>query len=247
MKTPLAKLPVILLTSICFLGIPAVSASDHAAASHTTAHAARGLAFAEAYSELQKGNARFVAGKSLHRKQDPTRRKELAAGQKPHAVILSCSDSRVPPELVFDQGLGEVFPIRVAGNILGAAQVASIEYAVEHLGSNLIVVMGHESCGAVKAALGTKRGETTGSIDLDSLISSVQGNLSYGPNAEANRMVAAEDKKLRAPVMANVDAVASSLANRSKILKKYIGEGQVKIIKGVYSLESGKVDFWDDK
>jgi carbonic anhydrase len=201
---------------------------------------------AAALEHLKTGNSRFAEGKLAHPHTSGPERKELAKGQHPEAIILSCSDSRVPPELVFEKGLGELFTVRVAGNILGAATVASIEYAAEHLGSRLIVVMGHESCGAVKAALSTAYGQSTGSYDLDSLISSIQGNLD---GRRFDRAIAsahiADDKTLRKPVMANVDAVATDLIKRSKIVARLVGEGKLRIVRGIYSLETGKVDFWD--
>jgi carbonic anhydrase len=188
---------------------------------------------------LKAGNDRFVAGESK------SRRAELVSGQKPKTIVLSCSDSRTPPELVFDQGLGELFTIRVAGNVLGAAQVASIEYAIEHLGSKELVIMGHESCGAVKAALTAARGKSAGSPDLDSLIASVRGNLedSAGRALASPAAPSADETKFRAEVIANVNAVAKSLVKRSRIVRHAMEESGFKILPAIYSLESGKVEF----
>jgi carbonic anhydrase len=191
--------------------------------------------------ELKAGNRRFIDGKLTHPRQDAARRKELAGGQAPSAIVLSCSDSRVPPELVFDKGLGELFTVRVAGNVVGMDAMASIEYAVEHLGARLIVVMGHESCGAVKAALTTPAGKGAGSPDLDGLVATIQGNLGEGTD---RAIASADDKKLRRPVMRNVDAVAARLLSRSKVLRKRHEEGKVRIVPAVYSLETGAVEFW---
>lgn len=202
--------------------------------------AVQGPSAAEALIDLKAGNARFAAGEPAHSQQGTARRKELVSGQKPGAIVLSCSDSRVPPELVFDKGLGEVFVIRVAGNILGAAQVASVEYALEHLGSRLIVVMGHESCGAVKAAVTTPVGTSAGSHDLDFLVSDIQHGL------DGDLAHDASDKKLRKPVMKNVDAVARRLVQRSRIVRKLVEAGEVQVVSAIYSLETGKVDFWND-
>ncbi len=127
-----------------------------------------------AYANLIRGNERFITGNAKGEHRDAERRRELASVQKPFAIVLSCSDSRVPPELIFDQGLGDLFTIRVAGNVLGSAQVASIEYAVEHLGAKLILVMGHESCGAIKAALEPVSKKGSGSTDLDWLVGSIR-------------------------------------------------------------------------
>lgn len=216
---------------------PALASSSHAD------HSA-GVTPDQAFQELQEGNKRFVTGKPSHRKQNSGRRTELTGGQKPHTIVLSCSDSRVPPELVFDQGLGELFTVRVAGNVLGAATVASIEYAVEHLGSSQILVMGHESCGAVKAAISIPKGKSAGSHDLDQLVSSIQPYVETADRKLASAASASEDKTLRKPVMMNVDGVSTRLMERSAIIRKHVEEGKLRVIKGIYSLDSGKVDFW---
>lgn len=205
------------------------------AADHATP---KGMPPQEVLAKLEAGNRRFVENKTRGEHRDADRRRALASGQKPEAIILSCSDSRVPPELVFDQGLGDLFTIRVAGNVLGAATVASIEYAVEHLGSRLIVVLGHESCGAVKAALSTPVGTSIGSPDLDQLVSTIQPTLEG-----TDRKIAAQDTLLRAPVMANASFVAKRLVTRSPIIRKHVESGNLKIVTGIYGLESGKVDF----
>jgi carbonic anhydrase len=192
---------------------------------------------------LEEGNRRFATNASTHPNTDPVRRASLASGQKPSAIVLSCSDSRVPPEMIFDQGLGDVFSIRVAGNVLGAAAVASIEYALEHLGSRLIVVMGHESCGAVKAALHTPRGKTAGSPDLDHLITTIQPYLEENGRQIASSAYA-DDKILRKPVMMNVDGNAERLMTRSKIVRNAVESGRARIVRAIYSLETGKVSFW---
>ena len=189
-----------------------------------------------ALKSLRDGNDRYIGGKTLAVK-DAARRKELVAGQTPSAIILSCSDSRVPPEIVFDKGLGEIFSIRVAGNVLGAASVASIEYAVEHLGTHLIVVMGHESCGAVKAALTTPKNQSAGSPDLDTLISSVY----LDPKDKSS---SDEDPRLRKQVIFNVNGVSDQLLKRSAIVRKSVEEGRVTFVRGIYGLSTGKVDFW---
>lgn len=196
-----------------------------------------------AYDQLVQGNDRFVAGTTKGDHRGVERRRDLASGQKPFAIVLSCSDSRVPPELVFDQGLGDLFTVRVAGNVLGSAQVASIEYAIEHLGAKLIVVMGHESCGAVKAAIETKVGKnhaSAGSQDLDWLIGAIRPTL----KARGLASVTADDPKIRKPVTANIDAVTESLLVRSKIIGEGVEKGSLKIVRGIYALDTGKVDFW---
>lgn len=223
---------------VCFF----LSLSSFASSSHSGPHS-EGIAPDHALKDLKTGNQRFVEGKLQHRHQDEPRRKSLATGQSPSAIILSCSDSRVPPELIFDQGLGDVFTVRVAGNVLGAATVASIEYAVEHLGSRLLVVLGHESCGAVKAALTTPFGKSAGSIDLDSLISTIQSHLNDEDRALA--LSGSGDKLLRGPVKQNVNGVVRRLLTRSKIVRKHVTEGKLMVVQAIYSLESGKVEFWE--
>src|SRR5262249_7515934 len=123
------------------------------AAGQANASAREALSAKEAFAALEEGNRRFVEGNLTVGTALKEKRKALIADQKPEAIVLSCSDSRVPPELVFDQGLGELFTVRAAGEALSTSTVASIEYAIEHLGTHLLVVLGHESCGAVRAAL----------------------------------------------------------------------------------------------
>jgi carbonic anhydrase len=198
---------------------------------------AKNLAPAAALEALKEGNARFVASKATHCQTGPRAREQLVAGQAPNAVVLSCSDSRVAPELIFDQGLGDLFTIRVAGNVLDVENVASIEYALEHLGARLIVIMGHDSCGAVKAALETPKGGDAGSPSLGALVAQIQTNL--GARA------ATTDKTLRGPVKANVDAVAAALVEKSKIVKEAVASGRAKIVRAIYGLADGKVELWE--
>jgi carbonic anhydrase len=175
--------------------------------------------------------------------KDLLRRKELLERQYPSAVVLSCSDSRVPPELIFDRGLGEIYTIRVAGNVLGASSVASIEYAVARLGVRLIVILGHESCEIVKAALLSAEGMTSGSPDLDTLISSIHQE-ERGGRAIASVDTVDNDSMIRKSVVFNINGVADRLLKRSLIVRKYVQEGKVSIVRAIYGLESGKVDFW---
>ena len=192
----------------------------------------------EAYAELQSGNVRFYEGKSKHPRQSVDRRQKLAEGQEPHTIVISCSDSRVPPEQVFDQGLGDIFSIRLAGNVLNADAIASVEYAVEHLGVGLIVIMGHESCGAIKAAIDTKPGASAGSPHLDELIAKIRPHV-----VDAYRNDHSDN--LRAPVKANVKFVAHDLVARSKIVREAVKKSQLIIAQAIYSLNTGHVDFWD--
>jgi len=214
-----------------------------------SSHAApEGLSPDKAFKELKAGNERYVDDDSNHKRQDEKTRRDLASGQKPHTVVLSCSDSRVLPEILFDQGLGDLYTIRVEGNGLNTSTVASIEYAIKNLGSRLILVMGHESCGAVKAAITTAKGQSAGSADLDSMIASIQPNISGGKTMKNGRSLASSfdmhDTKFRGPAKANVDGVSKQLLKRSKIIRKAVESGKVQVIQGIYGLETGKVDFW---
>ncbi len=219
------------------LGISSMLLAPAAIAS--AEHGETGTAPDKALRMLQEGNARFVEGRMQHAHQDRDQRHTLVTGQHPDAIVLSCSDSRLPPEVLFDRGLGEIFVIRVAGNALGNAAVASIEYAVEHLGTRLIVIMGHESCGAIKATLSTPETESAGSHDLDILISEIRANLT-GIDAS----VLKHDKTLREPARRNVDSVSKRLLERSHIVRHAVESGKVQIARALYNLDSGKVEFW---
>lgn len=217
------------------------AASDHAPSAHgarsTPALSPRSAAVVT-LADLIAGNGRFVRGKASHPHAGRDRLKELSVGQKPRVIVLSCADSRVPPEIVFDQGLGDIFTVRVAGQVLDGSTTSSIEYAVEHLGATLIVVMGHHGCGAVKAALTTASGKA-GSRDLDELLDAIR------PAVRKFGAPPADDKAFNAPVRANVDAVAAGLAKRSAIIRARVEREQLTIIPAVYELASGVVSFWD--
>lgn len=191
----------------------------------------------EALSRLQAGNQRFLSGDITWR-PDPQVRGRLADGQKPFAIILSCSDSRVPPELIFDQGLGDLFIVRVAGNLADPHAIASIEYALEHLGSRLLVVMGHESCGAVKAALTTPAGQSAGSPSLDVLVGTLKRNL------DGNMLFNPEDKLLQAPVRTNVSSVTRGLVEQSPVVQHLLQNHELVIAQAIYGLGSGQVTFF---
>jgi len=185
---------------------------------------------AVALERLKEGNGRFAADKPAAKKIDAKRRAELANGQHPFAVILTCADSRVTPELVFDQSLGDIFVLRVAGNIADRAVIGSIEYAVEHLHTPLIVVLGHESCGAVKAALQGK--PLPG--DLGWLVQQVH---------VGDKLPEDKQGRLKAGIQANVLHAATELTERSSAIKELAGSNRVQIVSGVYSLTSGEVDW----
>ena len=189
----------------------------------------KNLSAAKALAKLKAGNKNFVADKLDGKLQDSSRRKDLTGGQSPYAIILSCADSRVVPELAFDSGLGEIFVIRVAGNVANTSSIASIEYAVAHLGVNLIVVLGHESCGAVTAAIA---GGDNG-YNLNHLLAHIE------PAKAASR-----DKSVNGVVKKNAKMTAKELADRSEILGKAAAKKNgLQIVPAYYNLGSGKVDF----
>ena len=182
-------------------------AADAAARSDARSDKPMSVSNGQALQRLMEGNARYAAGKAQHPREDAARRAETASAQKPFAIVLTCADSRVAPELVFDQGLGDIFVIRVAGNVADDDVQASIEYSVEHLNTNLILVMGHQNCGAVKAALGT--GELPG--HLAGLIERIR------PAVEASRALPGDATSNA--VCANARLVATQLKASRPLLK----------------------------
>ena len=194
------------------------------------------VAPAEAISKLKEGNGRYTSGKLEHPGQTTERRTELAKTQHPFAAIVSCSDSRVPPEIVFDQGLGDLFIVRVAGNVINDEGLGSIEYTVDHLGTRLILVLGHQSCGAVKAARETIAAKGKAPGHIESLVTAIK------PAVEAT----AKDD-LDTTVKANVKNVVQALRSSTPILKAKVDSGEIKVIGGYYSLDTGAVTFLDEK
>ena len=181
------------------------------------------------WNELASGNRRFVEGKSEPRDL-VARRKELAKTQHPRVAVLSCADSRVPPELVFDAGLGDLFVVRSAGENADALAVGSLEYAVEHLGTLVIVVMGHQSCGAVKAACS---GEKAGSPNLEAVVTPIASSCTKVDKSKPDTLDLA--------IRDHVHSVAQELLAKSVILKKAADEGKLTIIETYYSLDTGEV------
>lgn len=198
----------------------------------------------EALQRLRAGNERFTSdvrtGDSL---RSQARRLELAAGQEPFAAILGCSDSRVPVEMVFDQGLGDLFVIRVAGNIVAPSQVGSVEFAADLFGTRLVVVLGHSSCGAVQATLDElRRPKANQSRNLHSIVNRVR------PAVEGllhNNDIADEVELLRQAVRANIRAAAKQLRSGSRVIEQLIKTDGLLVVGAEYSLESGVVDFFD--
>lgn len=179
--------------------------------------------------ELKAGNDHHVAKRYQHPHQNAARQRELASGQHPHAVILSCADSRVAPEIILDQGLGDLFDVRVAGNIAGDAELASIEYAAEHLHTPLLVVMGHQKCGAVTAA--ADAGEASG--HLPSLLAMIR------PAVEKARGRSGD--LVENAVRINVENVVQQVRASRPVLQGMIDHGELTVIGAVYSLDTGKV------
>ncbi len=193
-----------------------------------------------ALKELMAGNRRFVAGSSTTCALNAKERRNLAAGQSPIAVILGCSDSRVPVEFVFDQGPGRLFVVRVAGNIVDPSQTGSVEYAVEHLGASLVIVLGHASCGAVTAAL-EMRDDSASELSrgMQSLLGRIRPALK-----RVNRDLLDEGgaAALDAAVRANVAESVDQLCRTSDALGGRVESGELQIHGAVYSLETGAVE-----
>ena len=182
----------------------------------------------QALAALKKGNEHYVTDQLQHNHSDDARRASQTGGQAPFAIILSCADSRVVPELVFDQGIGDIFVIRVAGNTANPSSIASIEYAVAHLGSKLIVVLGHESCGACGAALA---GGDNGP-NLNHLLSFITPAVNQSGTKNVNDVVDINAKNQAKTLITNSEIISDAVANNG-----------VEIVTGFYNLNGGKVDF----
>lgn len=182
----------------------------------------------QAWQRLKDGNQRFAADRPEHKDLNSVRRKALTAGQHPFAIVLACADSRVPPEIIFDQGLGNLFVVRVAGNISEPFALGSIDYAVEHLHVPLVVVLGHEKCGAVTAALAADK--PTG--NLGRLI----GDIHVGRHHAANKDQALAE---------SVGHQAKRLADNSDVIREHVKQKKLRIVAGVNGLASGKVQWLD--
>ena len=182
----------------------------------------------EVLQRLKDGNSRFVADKLKSELQDSDRRQGLTAGQTPYAIILGCADSRVVPELMFDTGLGELFTVRVAGNVANTCSIASIEYAVAHLHAKVIIVMGHGSCGAVAAALA---GGDNG-YNLNHLLAHIT------PALELEK-----DQDMDTIIKNNAILAVEDLKTRSSILSQAVQAGTLKIVPAYYHLDNGKVEY----
>ena len=189
------------------------------------------ISFDKAFKQLKDGNERFVQGKMIHPHQDAERRGELTENQKPFAIVVSCSDSRVPTEIVFDQGIGDIFAVRVAGNIIDNTQLASIEYAVKYLGASLIVVLGHGQCGAVNAAI---KGYDEPNY-IEKIVKQIQ------PAVKAAR--AEKGDLLENAIKENVKMMDRKMEVSGNVLPQQIRDGRVRILGAYYHLDSGEVEF----
>ncbi|MFO7561208.1 MAG: carbonic anhydrase [Enhygromyxa sp.] len=199
---------------------------------------------AEALERLRAGNARFAGGvRSVATLSSQLDREQHAAGQRPFAVILTCSDSRVPAELVFDQGIGDLFVIRVAGNVIAPSLVGSVEFAAAKFGTQLVVVLGHSSCGAVTATLDVIRGRAeVATSNLGDIVDRIRPAV-----ATLVEVGAGEDEAglLEAAVRANVRSSVAHLRHASRLLEDMVQKGTVVVVGAEYDLVSGRVDFFD--
>lgn len=197
----------------------------------------------EALERLRDGNRRFVTGVRSDELVSRTRRHELPVGQKPFAIILGCSDSRVPAEFVFDQGLGDLFVIRVAGNVVAPSQVDSVEFAAERFGTRLVVVLGHSQCGAILATLEElERPPHEQSRSLRSIVGRVRPSVQTLLETELRND---HDALVHQAVRANIRVSASQLRHGSELLEDLMEKDGLVVVGAEYSLETGVVEFFD--
>jgi carbonic anhydrase len=202
------------------------------------------LSATDALARLRDGNRRFVANQSTASAiSTGARRAELVSGQEPFAIVLGCSDSRVPAELVFDQGFGDLFVIRVAGNVVAPSQIGSVEFAAARFGTRLVVVMGHSQCGAIVATLEEVLGRTTSqSRNLRSIVDRVRPSVETLLSGRRERDL---DGLVRDAVRANVRASVDHLRHGSELLEKLTRNDGLQVVGAEYSLESGVVTFFN--
>lgn len=191
----------------------------------------------ELLAELLAGAERFASGLAAHPHQDVPRRRELAAGQHPHVVVIACSDSRVAPELLLDQGLGDLFTIRTAGHVIGKQAIASVEFALAQLGAELILVLGHERCGAVNAAVDSALHPTPDAADEDPLALRALGSTVAAVQKHLDPSDPARDAELR-----HVRACVAELETASPFITAQLASGRVRLAGAVCSLAAGTVE-----
>lgn len=255
MRNPLVRWGWLLVSLFCAGSV--LRAADPARSDNPTVPPAQAIA------RLKEGNSRFAGGNAQHPRESTAdrayiatnsyenaglsflgmtseqaakRRAELTKSQHPFAIVVSCSDSRLPPEIVFDQGLGDLFVLRVAGNVINDESLGSIEYAVDHLAVRLILVLGHQSCGAVKAAKETIAAKGQAPAHIQSLVNAIRPAVESTVNGD-----------LDATIDANVKDVAQALRSSAPLLKPKVDSGEVQVVGGVYSLETGAVTLLDQK
>lgn len=203
------------------------------------------ISAADALKRLREGNRRFVSNEvDSHSFVTREHGAEMAAGQHPFAIVLACSDSRVPTELIFDQGIGDLFVIRVAGNIVAPSQIGSVEFAAKQFGTHLVVVLGHSNCGAVIATLQELAlKESHRSPNLRVIVDRIR--TAVEPVLEENSDVD-DEAVISACVRANVHASVDRLRHGSLILEQLIGAGDLRIVGAEYSIEAGNIRFFED-
>jgi len=193
------------------------------------------LSGSEALTRLLEGNRRFAESGLVHPNQSEEGRVRVAGGQRPFASILCCADSRVPPEILFDQGLGDLFVLRVAGNVLNPNLLASLEYAAEHLHTPLVMVLGHKRCGAVKAALETLAAQTRAPGHIQGLVKELQ------PPVQAV-LPATDEDALDQAIRLNVTHVLKQTTERSQLLSRLAEQRKLQLVGGYYDLDTGVVE-----
>ena len=217
------KLSRVLIALFCLLGVSGLVFAGH-------------MSGDESLLKLLEGNKRFISGQLTTKDCSVEKRQELTKGQHPFATVLSCSDSRVPPEVIFDEGLGDVFIVRVAGNVVESTTLGSIEYGAEHLHTPLLVILGHESCGAVKATLEAK-GTPHGNIGA--IIKKIMPAVKTAKKAKKD-----PEETLNLAVQENVKNTYKDIM-KSKIIRELVHEGKLKILTAEYYLGTGKVELID--
>jgi carbonic anhydrase len=222
------KISLAILTLALVMALAAPAAASSAGA---------GVSADEALRTLKAGNARYVEGKPQHPRQDRARRALTAGqGQHPLAAILACSDSRVPAEIIFDQGIGDLFVVRVAGNVAATDEVGSIEYAVEHLATPVVMVLGHSQCGAVTAVVEDAKLPP----NINTLVEPIRPAVDKA--REANPQ-AAKEALLQAAITSNVWQAAEDMLRLSPLIREKVREGKVQMVGALYDIDSGQVQW----
>ncbi len=198
----------------------------------------------DALKRLQEGNARFIAGESRDHTLAAPGKHPFVEKQEPTAIVLGCSDARVPAEIIFDQGIGDLFVIRVAGNVVAPSGIGSVEFCAEQFGTRLVILLGHSHCGAVTATLlELEKSEGHGSSHLDSIVGRISPVIA--PIFELHEAGADPEKLLERSIRANIRASANQLRHGSRVLESLIKNDGLMVIGAEYSLKTGVVDFFD--